>query len=595
MEMNLATILLELERLRCTVSEHEKRLAGLEAGAVSPPVSPPTGAAAAEALAWEKESEPDGGEFTGSFFGGEWTHGLPARFGRLLVILGGAFMLRALTESETVGLKVGVGMGLAYALAWSALAERAGRAGRKADATFYGLATTIVAFPLLIEATLRMKVFPPVPAAVALLASGLLVLGVSWMHRLGALAWIATLATTATGVALLFSTHSLPPFAAALFVAAAVSLAISYDHEWYFLRWPAALVLDALAIIGMFVVGSKEYAWLARGQLALVQVLLTVMYLGILGMRTLVLGRPMREFGIVQSLLVLAVGFEGAQYVLGPDSPWAPLFPVSALVVGLCCYAVSFLRLERTPGQHVNFSWYTTLGTILLVLSLARMLPLPVAGLAWAAAAACAAQLGRLPARAALRWSSALLGLAGAAGSGVAVGTAYAFLVEDVAAWPTFGAMAWLTMALVLLAWTALRWREQPQDDTTQWTLPAMALLVVWALGLGAGIVTLAAPMVATGSAGSLAVLRTAVLVLAALLLAALWRLRPCAELRWMVYTVLGLVACKIAVQDMPRGTPLTICFSLVLFGGGMIVAPRMVSRGASGAALDDAGQEDGG
>jgi hypothetical protein len=45
----------------------------------------------------------------------------------------------------------------------------------------------------------------------------------------------------------------------------------------------------------------------------------------------------------------------------------------------------------------------------------------------------------------------------------------------------------------------------------------------------------------------------------------------------------------------MPRGTPLTNCFSLVLFGGGMIVAPRMVSREASGAALDDTGQEEGG
>jgi hypothetical protein len=578
METNQAAILLELEQLRRTVSEHEKRLASLEAGVVSPP----TAATAAEMPTWE-ESEPD----IGAFVGREWVHGLPARLGRLLVILGGAFMLRALTESETVGLKVGVGMGLIYALAWTALAERTGRAGRKADATFYGLATTIIAFPLLIEATLRMKVFPPVPAAGALLASGVLVLGVSWMHRLGALAWIATLATTSTGVALLFSTHSLPPFAAALFVAAAVSLAISFDREWYFLRWPAALVLDALAIIGMVVVGSKAYAWLARGQLALVQVLLTVMYLGILGVRTLVLGRPTREFGIVQSLLVLAVGFEGAQYVLGPESPWAPAFPVSALVVGVCCYAVSFLRLERTPGQHVNFSWYTTLGTILLVVSLARMLPLPVAGLAWAAAAACAALLGRAPARAALRWNSALLGVAGAAGSGVAAGTGCAFFVEDAAAWRTFGAVAWLATALVLWGWVALRWREQPQDDTTDdWTVPAMALLVVWVLGIGAGIVTLAVPMVATGSAGSLAVLRTAVLVLGALLLAALWRLRPCAELRWMVYTVLGLAACKIAIQDMPRGTPLTICFSLVLFGCGMIVAPRMVSRGASGATL---------
>ncbi len=579
METNQSAIQLEIERLHRIVSEHAERLASLEAGLVVP-----SGAAAAAAAETFDEPEPGFGDLFGNFVGREWTHGLPARFGRLLVILGGAFMLRALTESDTVGLKVGVGLGLTYALVWTALAERTGRARRKADATFYGLATTIIAFPLLIEATVRMKVFPPLPAAVALLASGLLVLGVAWLHRLGALAWIATLAATATGVALLFSTQSLPPFAVALFVAAAVSLAISFHREWYFLRWPAALVLDALAAIGMVVVGREEYAWLAPGQLALVQVLLTAMYLGILGVRTLVLGHPMREFGVVQSLLVLAVGFEGARYVLGPDSPWAPVFPVSALLVGVGCYAVAFLRLERMPGQHVNFSWYATLGAVLLVVSLARMLPLPAAGLVWAAAAACVALLGRVPARAALRWDSALLGVAGAAGAGVAVGTGCVFVLGDTEEWPSFGAPTWLATALVLSAWGMLRGREQPEDDTADWTVPALVLLAVWVLGLGAGIVTLTAPMVGTGSAGSLAVLRTAVLVLAAFLLAALWRLRPCAELRWMVYTVLAVVACKILLQDVPQGTPLTICFTLMLFGSGMIVAPRMVSRGASSA-----------
>ncbi|HUK63419.1 MAG TPA: hypothetical protein VLV15_08800, partial [Dongiaceae bacterium] len=482
---------------------------------------------------------------------------------------------RALTESETVGLKVGVGSGLAYAVIWTAVADKAGRTRRKADATFYGVATTIIAFPLLIESTLRMQVFPPVPAALALLASGLVVLGVSWMHRLGALAWIATLATTATGVVLLFTTHALPPFAAALFAAAAVSLAISFHREWYFLRWPAALVLDALAVIGMVLVGRAEYAWLSRGQLALVQVLLTVMYLGILAVRTLVLEHPMREFGIVQSLLVLVVGFEGAQYVLGAESPWAPLFPVSALAVAVGCYAVSFLRLERMPGQHVNFSWYVTLGTLLVVGALVRLVSLPVAGLAWAAAAAAAALLGRAPSRAALRWSAALLAVA--AGSGVAADAGRVFVVVGASALPTFGPTAWFAMVLVSSGWVLLRWRQQPHDDDADWAVPGMALLMVWALGVGAGIVALTGSTGVAATPGSLAVLRTVVLVLAALLLAGAWRMRPCAELRWMVYTVLALVAGKVLVQDMPRGTPLTICFSLVVFGVAMIVAPRMV------------------
>jgi hypothetical protein len=530
----------------------------------------------------------------GKVVGREWTEGLPARLGRLLVILGGAFMLRALTESQVVGLHVGVGLGLTYALLWTALAARTSRAGRHADATSYGLATTIIAFPLIVESTLRMHVFPPMPAAMALLATGPLILAVSWVHRLSALAWIATLATTATGVVLLFTTHSLPPFAAALFAAAAVSLAISFHREWYFLRWPAALALDALVVIGMVLVGAREYAWLVREQLALVQILLTAMYLGILAVRTLILDHPMREFGIVQSLLVLAVGFEGAQYVLGPDSRWAPVFPVSALAIAAGCYAVSFWRLETRAGGHVNFSWYVTLGTLLVIAGLVHLVPLPMAGAAWAAAAAGAALLGRVPSRAALRWSSALFASAAAAGSGVAVDAGRAFFVRSAAALPTFEAMAWVADVLVWCGWAALRWREQPEDDEPDWTIPAMALLLVWALGLGAGVVTVTAPIVAADSAGALAVLRTLVLVIAAVLLACTWRLRSSAELRWAVYTVLGLVACKILVQDVPHGTPLTICFSLVVFGGAMIVAPRMVFERKSARSPEAPAEEQG-
>jgi len=44
-----------------------------------------------------------------------------------------------------------------------------------------------------------------------------------------------------------------------------------------------------------------------------------------------------------------------------------------------------------------------------------------------------------------------------------------------------------------------------------------------------------------------------------------------------MAYGALAATACKIAVDDLPNGRAMTMFLSFILFGGAMIVAPRMV------------------
>src|SRR3954468_11502624 len=52
-----------------------------------------------------------------------------ALVGRTLVVLGGAYLLRAMTESHTVTPAVGVAIGLLYGAPWLWLASRAGERG----------------------------------------------------------------------------------------------------------------------------------------------------------------------------------------------------------------------------------------------------------------------------------------------------------------------------------------------------------------------------------------------------------------------------------------------------------------------------------
>ena len=83
------------------------------------------------------------------------TAGTLTLVGRTSVTLGGAFLLRALTESGRVPVAVGMSIGLAYALVWMAAAYRAGP-DRRASAFFHGLTSLLIALPLLLEPVERM-------------------------------------------------------------------------------------------------------------------------------------------------------------------------------------------------------------------------------------------------------------------------------------------------------------------------------------------------------------------------------------------------------------------------------------------------------
>ena len=73
--------------------------------------------------------------------------------GRAFLAFGGAFVLRALTESQTVGPATGVWLGVVYALAWVVAAARSTGASRLLN----GWLTLAIGLPLVLEAAGRFK------------------------------------------------------------------------------------------------------------------------------------------------------------------------------------------------------------------------------------------------------------------------------------------------------------------------------------------------------------------------------------------------------------------------------------------------------
>src|SRR5690349_3895757 len=75
-------------------------------------------------------------------------------FGRALLGLAGAYLLRALNESSLIGPAIGVAAGLLYAIFWLVWAART-PADRRLEAALHSLTSVLILAPLLWEATLR--------------------------------------------------------------------------------------------------------------------------------------------------------------------------------------------------------------------------------------------------------------------------------------------------------------------------------------------------------------------------------------------------------------------------------------------------------
>jgi hypothetical protein len=171
---------------------------------------------------------------------------IPVLAGRSLIVLAGAFFLRALTEAGGLPLLVGVGVGLAYACVWMVAALRAARADRLASAGTHVVCSAIIVLPLVWEATARLLVVPPVAGAAltAAFAGAGLVLAVK--IRLPVAAWAFGLGGVVTEAALLgVESPGFVATAAALGLAGGVAVAAD-ELRWTPLQWLLALGADLM-------------------------------------------------------------------------------------------------------------------------------------------------------------------------------------------------------------------------------------------------------------------------------------------------------------------------------------------------------------
>ncbi|HEX4844667.1 MAG TPA: hypothetical protein VFV26_00520 [Geothrix sp.] len=499
--------------------------------------------------------------------------------GRVCLILGGGYLIRALVDAGTLPRGAGVAVGLAYAAAWAILADRAKRA---LDAASHALASVLIAYPLIVESSTRFGILAPELAAAALLAMAVLHAAVAWRRDLQATLWIATLALLGSGFTVMAARQVVAPFVAVFLALGAGTLWLTYGRRWHGLRWPTALAADAgvllLTTLAAWPGGPPgAYRGLSLAWAQALALALAGIYIGSFAVRMLQRRRVMNAFEIIQTALVLLVGFGGALRVSLASGSGTALLGAGVSLAGVGCYAAALPFAADQEETRANFNFFTFLALIFLLLGGPIVLPLPLFS-------ALSGVLGLAAMLAALHLRRTVLvlqsGLYLAVSALVSGWAPWAFRMftdpaGPAAPMPPAGLASLAALSATLLLFLLRR----PPDPVTMRMRPAILVLgAMAAAGFGALAIRLCCGGQAPDPAG-LALARTGVLSALAIALAWLGRKVPVLELRWVVYPLLALTALKFLLEDLAGGRPLTLFLAFMAFGTTLIAAPRLLKR----------------
>ncbi len=561
-EQQLAEILERLTRV-------ENRLEEATGRTVSAPSAPEAPMAAEELPAVEI------GEGTMS--------GLATHLGRTLLIFGGAYFLRALTEFGLLPAAAGVLLGGAYAFLWLFMAWRTGtREDAGPGPIFSGLASVLLAAPILVEATTRFALLSAAQAATALTLFTGLALVVASRTRLRSLAWAASISGLLTALILLRTTHEATPFTAFLLLLGLGTLWVVYSLNWKGLQWLGAIGADAgVAILALL---STTDQWSVEPRAAFIAALaLLLIYPASFAARSHRFRRNMGAFEVVQGLAVIGIVFWTTSRTSAStgDGPTILLGAI-CLLLGAAAYFLAFTP-ETRSARGRNFFFYTTVGLVLIVGGSALVMGAAKAAAAWSLLAVVMAIFSGRYGRVTLSLQCTLLLVAAAAASGILATGFRALTGSGVETWPQLA--SWhLIVAAATVACLFIPVAQRSERWGVLAGIPQLIVLALSVWAVGGLMVAFLAPTIAgvpgpEADLGALAALRTVVLTLSAVTLALSSRHRRWPEARWLVYPVLVLVGLKLIVEDFPNGRPLTMFIALGLLGGALIVVARFLRR----------------
>jgi len=502
--------------------------------------------------------------------------------GRVLLIFGGAYLLRAITEFQIVPTSVGISLGATYALFWLFMAYRKGnQEAKRAGALFYGGASVLLAMPLLVEATGRHELLSGTQGIVGLAVLCAAAFWVAAARDMRLLGWLTTAGGIGTALVLMRLSRSAVPVSAFLVFLGGASLWACYLRQWKGLQWLGAS--GASAGVLLLAVLSRSEQWTVEPRFVfLLGAILLGTYLLSFALYSHIRRQRVGIFEAVQALLAVGVAFMAAS-IASQASEWVmSRIGILSLLLAAGTYALAFTP-ETRKVRGSNFYLYSALGLLLLVIGSALVLSPAVAAAAWSLAALAMAWFSGRYARVSLSLQCTFLLLAAGISSGILATGLQALAIGTSASWPA--PVPWhLIVALTTVACLFVPVAQHSERWGVAAGLPQLIVLALSVWEVGGLMVAYAAPVIAAlgtpeADPAALAALRTVVLSAASVTLALSSRHKRWPEARWLVYPVLILVGVKLFLEDFPNGQPVTLFIALAVVGSALIVVARLLRR----------------
>ena len=551
-----------LARLTARIEKLESRISALEqpfekAAFVSDePATPVALRPTAQAFSFAKE----GMEF--------------AVLGKAMLGIAGAYLLRAVAESGSVPKLAVVVLALVYTGTWLVWAARVPAAARFAS-TVYATSAAFILAPMLWELTLRFEVLPSSATAGVLGMFVVFAYALAWKRKLTPVVWVTNVTAVFTSLALLIATHDVLSFLAALLVMSLASEVAAARNYWLGLRPLVAVAADLAACLLLYVYSRPAgippgYEYVKPQLLIGCGCLLLLIYGGSIVFRTMRLRQRINVFEIGQTSVAFLLAALSVRCFSGSAGDAA--LGVFCLLFSAACYAAAYKYFDRFDDQR-NYHVYANWGAALfLTASFLCLSPLPLS-LLLSMAAIVATLLGVRASRltpefhglaclAAAAYASGLLDYAGRSMMGT-------FPVA-----PTW--IVWIVAVATIVCYAVIgRVRTELWNQRLLQLLSAilaadtvitfLVSFLVWSAALGM-----------TTGVSQVAVIRTFVSCILALVLAFSRSRWQRSELVWIAYGILVLVAAKLFFEDLQHGNSGYTAVSIFLYAVALIFVPRL-------------------
>ena len=506
--------------------------------------------------------------------------GLASLLGRTCIVFGGAYLLRALTESGRLPATAGVLIGLTYSAFWLIAAYRL-ESTRALSAQFHGVTAMLVGLPIVWEATSRFELLSQM-AAVALLAGGSgLAFAVAGLRSLDALAAVAAFGTMATALVTAWSTNHYAPFAMLLVALSTATYWLSErpGHAW--LRWPNA-VAAGLAVIAVTAraLATPPSESLSATVFALALLVATMQ--GSLAVRTVILGRNVRLFDVMQALSGLLIGVGGAALLARGSAAGLTLIGAITAILASGAYLAAFFRLADRPHLAASYHAFAAFGLVAATMALTLLFRGHALAIASLTLAILTIALGqrRLAGYASLH--SAAYALLSLYASDLLTNALSVWTLQP-APWPQLDLVAWTSLAAAG-ACVTMRFTRRNEIGDLLSRAGRLITAAAFVLGAGGAVLMLIGPRIAgvEANAGILASLRTVLLSVAVVALALSARWPTTKIFSRLVYPVLIVGGVHLLLDDFRNSSPSTLFVALGCYGLALVVAPRLLNRDAA-------------